>query len=126
MLFKSIDFFLQLILIMTIITGYINPEAEDIAGIGLLAFAGLQIISLLVHALLTRISWKEYRLRKIHLICTGIVILIMLFGLFRPSEDKYDMSGLAIVIYALIPAAATALFYTLITFLEWKKMKKSN
>ena len=126
MTFKNIDLFGQLA--FAIIFGIFNwsSVAEEIPAIAILAFAGLQITSLIVHAGLRNKPWKEIRLRKIHLIGTGIVILIMLFGLFKPPEDKYDFSGLGIIIYALIPAAAVALFYTVITFLEWKKMKKQT
>ncbi len=124
MLYKSLDFFLQIILILVVIGGYLFSESSATSTIGLLAFAGLQIISILVHFGASGKTWKMIQLRKIHLIITGLVILVMLYGLTRPSEDKYDMSGLGIVIYALIPAIATALFYTIITFMEWKKMKK--
>lgn len=124
MLYKSLDLFLQITLILVVIGGYIFSESSATSTIGLLAFAGLQIISILVHFGETGISWKMISLRRIHLIITGLVILVMLYGLARPSEDKYDMSGLGVVIYALIPAIATALFYTVITFIEWKKIKK--
>ncbi len=126
MVLKSADLFAQLALAITFGIGYIIPEMEVISGFSLLAYAVLQIISLVVHAVIRKKHWKEIRLRKIHLIGIGTVLLIMLFGLFKPAEDKYDFSGLQIIVYALGPAAAVALFYTVITYLEWRKMKKQT
>jgi len=123
--YKFFDLWSQAILVLAIITGWLADTTGAVAGVSIIAYPVLQIISLLVHLFHGPAPWKEQRLRKIHLACVGIVILVMLAGLFKPAEDKYDMSGLGIIIYALIPAAGVALFYTVITFIEWKKIKKN-
>lgn len=120
--YKNFDLFGQLILIVTGVAGYLFDESGAMASISIIAFAVLQIVSLIVHAGQRRVAWKS-PLRKIHLIGVVLVIMVMIYGFIKPGEDKYDFSGLKIIIRALIPAAAVALFYTMITFLEWKKLK---
>ena len=123
--YKNFDFFSQVVLVLAALGGYFD-KGGGVTSVSIIAFAVLQIISLIVHLVYGKQSWKESSLRKIHLIGTGVVILIMIYGLAKPAEDKYDMSGLGIIIYALIPAALVALFYTFITFLEWKKLKNRS
>jgi hypothetical protein len=122
--YKTFDLFSQLVLILIMLISLPFDAAGAVTSISLLSFAGVQIISLIIHG----ISWKNERwrspLRKFHTIGTLIVLAIMIAALLMPTEDKYDMSGLGVIIYALIPAAAMALFYTLITYLEWKKIKR--
>ena len=118
--YKSFDLFTQFILLLTVCIGC-ALQYGALTSISLIAFAILQIISLIVHIGYGIQSWKESLLRKIYLVAVGVVLLIMIYGLVKPPVDKYDMSGLGIIIYALIPAALVALFYTVITFLEWKK-----
>lgn len=123
MSFKNLDLFGQVTLILLFIIGRLINGADQLAAIALLSFALLQIISLITHAVIGKKSWKEAFLRKIHIIGTVIVILIMLAGMMQKPEDKYDMSGLSTVIFALIPAILLALFYTVITYLEWRRIK---
>jgi len=123
--YKSFDFFSLVVLILAASGGYFD-KGGGVTSVSIIAFAILQIISLLVHFVYGKQHWKESLLRKIHLIGAGVVLLIMIYGLAKPVKDKYDMSGLGIIIYALIPAALMALFYTVITFLEWKKLKNRS
>ena len=121
--YKTFDLFSQLLLIVIVLVSLPFESASAITSISLLGFAGLQIISLIIHG----VSWKKESwrsgLRKFHTIGTLTVVAIMIVALLMPAEDKYDMSGLGIIFYALIPAAFVALFYTVITFLEWNKLK---
>lgn len=128
MTFKSIDLFGQLLL--AIIFGTTNwssfPVEPWIPSIAIMAFIALQITSLIVHAGLKNKPWKEISLRKAHLIGTGVVLLIMLYGLIKPTAGGHDFSGLELIIQALVPAAAVALFYIFICFVEWMKLKKGG
>ncbi|MBK6829079.1 MAG: hypothetical protein IPG86_20460 [Chitinophagaceae bacterium] len=120
--YKTFDFFGQLAAILAILMGLIAADERGaVISIGLLVLAGLQLISLLVNGLYGPAGWKS-PLRRWHLIGTGLVLVIMIYGMVKPGEDKYDMSGLGIIIQSLVPAAIMALLYTLITGLEWKKM----
>ncbi len=121
--YKGFDLFSQLLLLVVILTGICFQEGP-VTSISLILFAVLQIISLFVHLAYGKQDWKESLLRKIHLIGTGIVLLTMIYGLVKPHKDKYDMSGLDVIVYALVPAAVVAFFYTVITFLERKKVQK--
>ena len=122
--YKTFDLFSQLLLIVAALVSLPFDSAAAITSISLLSFAGIQILSLIIHA----VSWKNENwrspLRKIHGIGTLIISLIMIAGLLKPGEDKYDMTGLGIIFYALIPAAAVALLYTYITYSEWKKIRQ--
>jgi apolipoprotein N-acyltransferase len=120
--YKTFDFYSQTILIVSALLGGFD-KGGGVTSVSIIAFAVLQIVSLLVHFSVGKQPWKESLLRKIHLVATSVVMLIMIYGMAKPSQDKYDMSGLGIIFYALIPAALVALFYTVITFLEWKKLK---
>ena len=121
--YKTFDAFSQLVAILTALLGLFD-NSGGVTSISLIAFALLQIVSLLVNAVYGLASWKS-GLRRIHIIATVIVIGIMVYGLAKPAEDKYDYSGLGILLNALVPAAAVALFYTVITFIEWKKIRKA-
>ena len=120
--YKTFDFFGQLAAILAILTGLIADESGALTSIGLMVLAGLELISLLVNGFYGPAGWKS-PLRRWHLIGTGLVLAIMIYGMVKPAEDKYDMSGLGIMIQSLVPAAIMALLYTLITGLEWKKMR---
>ena len=120
--YKNFDLFSQLLLLLAVVIGYIIQD-DAITSISLIAFAILQITSQVIHLIHGKQPWKESLLRKIHLIGVAVVLVIMIYGLVKPPEDKYDMSGLGIIIYALIPAGLVSLFYTVITFLEWRKIK---
>lgn len=120
--YKTFDLFGQLAAILSILTGLIADESGAMTSIGLMVLAGLQLISLLVNGFYGPAGWKS-PLRRWHLAGTALVLAVMIYGMVKPAEDKYDMSGLGIIIQSLIPAAFMALFYTIITGLEWKKMR---
>ncbi len=121
--YKTFDLFGQLAAILAILMGLIAADERGaVISIGLLVLAGLQLISLLVTGFFGPAGWKS-PLRRWHLIGTGLVLAVMIYGMVKPAEDKYDMSGLGIIIQSLVPAALVALFYTVITGMEWKKMR---
>ena len=121
--YKTFDLFGKLAAILAILMGLIAADERGaVISIGLLVLAGLQLISLLVNGFFGPAGWKS-PLRRWHLIGTGLVLAVMIYGMVKPAEDKYDMSGLGIIIQSLVPAALVALFYTVITGMEWKKMR---
>lgn len=124
--YKRFDFISQFLLILIIIPACFFDNEGAITSVSIISIGILQIISLLAHAVMGKQGWKENTLRKIHLIATGVVILIMLYGFFKPAKYNNDLSGLGIIVYALIPGAVVALFYTYLTFVEWKKFKRRN
>ena len=123
--YKSFDFFAQLALGFAILAGFLFDPGGGLASVSLIGLALLQIISLFIHAGLGPRHWKS-ALRRYHLLGTGIVIGIMIYGLLKPAEDKYDYSGLGIIAYALVPAGIMAFFYTVITGIEWYRIRRQT
>lgn len=121
--YKSFDLFSQLILIAAAVTGYFFDESGAVASVSIIVFAALQVISLVINTSYGKLNWKS-PLRKLHLAITLLILMIMLYGLFKPAEDKYDFSGLGIIAQAMIPAAIASVFYTVITYIEWARLKK--
>jgi ABC-type transport system involved in cytochrome c biogenesis permease subunit len=122
--YKTFDWYSQLLVLIVILVTLPFSATAGIGSVSLLIFAGLHIISLLVHTgVKKQTAWRS-PLRKYHLIGVLVVLAIMIYGMIKPTEDKYDNSGLGVIIFALIPAAAVALFYTVITFLEYRKIKQ--
>lgn len=130
--FKSIDLFVQLLLLALMAVAYFINDPEKLSPILIvLVFAGVQIISILVNLGTGPQSWKKTNWRKFHLIGVTLVIVIVIVALIQDSsrsavdkEDKYAMPGLGTLLFATIPAILLALFYTVITWFEWMKMKK--
>lgn len=123
--YKPFDFFAQLALVLAILAGFLFDHSGGLASISLIGLALLQIISLFIHAGLGPRQWKS-RMRRYHLLGTGIVTGIMIYGLLKPPEDKYDYSGLGIIANALVPAGIMALFYTVITGIEWFRFRRQT
>jgi hypothetical protein len=122
--YKTFDWYSQLVALVVILATLPFSATAGIGSVGLLVFAGLHIISLLVHAVAgTQVSWKS-PLRKYHLIGMLAVFAIVIYGAVKPTEDKYDFSGLGVMMFAMFPAAAVALFYTYITYAEFRRMKQ--
>lgn len=132
--YKSIDFFLQIILLIIIVLTIVIGNHETLNPfLFILLFAGVQIISLLANAVVGVQSWKKSAWRKYHLIGTGIVLALLVVALLQDSsrsigdkDDKYGMPGLATMVYATIPAILLSLFYVVITWQEWKRLKVRN
>jgi hypothetical protein len=128
--FKSLDFFIQIILLALAGLIFMMDEAEKLNPVILIiAFAIVQIISIIVHLAAGPLVWKKTGLRKFHLIGTALVlaaiVVAMIQGSLGDKDDKYSMPGLDTLIYATIPAILLALFYTVITWLEWMKIKET-
>jgi hypothetical protein len=120
--YKTIDFWGQVLAILGALAGYFLDQSGALLSISLITLALLQLVSLLVHATAGFLPWKS-KLRKWHTVATILVLLVMVYGMLKPGEDKYDFSGLGIMIRALVPAAIVALFYTLISGMEWKVLR---
>jgi hypothetical protein len=131
--FKSIDLFIQLLLLALMVVAYFINDPEKLSPILIvLVFAAVQIISILANLGAGPRPWKKTSWRKFHLIGTALVIIIVIVALIQDSsrttgdkEDKYAMPGLGTMLFATIPAMLLALFYTVITWFEWMKMKKT-
>jgi hypothetical protein len=130
--YKSIDLFIQLLLLAITGVVYILNDPERFSPLFIvLAYAAVQIISIFVNLGAGPQPWKMKAGRKIHLIGILLVLAAIVVALMQDSfrstgdkEDKYSMPGLGTLVYTTIPAILLALFYTVITWLEWKKMKK--
>ncbi len=130
--FKSFDLFFQIILLIILAVTFILNDAEKLSPlIIVLPFAAIQIISIFVHLAAGTQSWKKTAWRKIHLAGILVVLAIIIVALLQDSwrstgdkDDKYDMPGLGTFLFAMLLAALLTLFYTVITYIEWKKMKK--
>ncbi len=130
-IFKSLDLFIQLLVLVLLVVAYFVNDHEKLSPIILvLVFGGLQIISILVHLVAGPQAWKKSSWRKFHLIGTALVLAAIAIALIQDStgdrDNKYSMPGLETLVYATIPAILLALFYTVITWLEWMKMKKTD
>ena len=129
--FKPIDFYLQAILVLFIVvTLLINEPEKANPIIFVVAFALLQIISILLHFFTGPQTWKKSTWRKYHLIGTGLILALLVIALFQGSsgrshdkDDKYSMAGLEIVVWVTIPAILLSLFYIIITWQEWKSIQ---
>ena len=133
--YKSIDLFLQLIVVLIVLSGLVLNDPESISPVSYYILLGLiQLVSLLIHFAAGSQPWKKVKLRKIHLIGTVIVIALVVFAFMQDSfggssgdkEDKYNMPGLVTLAYTMIPVTLLMVFYTVISWLEWRTMKKLN
>lgn len=119
---KAADFFVQVILIAIIALMYAFESGNSSPLPFLVALAMVQVISIGAH-LLTGKHDFTIGLRKVHYIGTIGVIVLILIGFAIPSEDKYDSGGAWLVIWAMIPAILLTVLYTVITGIEWGRMK---
>lgn len=132
--FKSFDLFIQLALLVLIGTAFIIRDPEKISPLlFILVYAGLQIISILVNLASGSQLWKKSVWRKYHLLGTGLVIGGIILALIQSSsartgdkDDKYSMAGLETMVYITIPAILLALYYSIITYAEWRTMRKQS
>ena len=130
-IFKPIDFYLQAVLIVFTSIAMLYNEGETLNPLlFILPYALLQVISILVHLSMVEQEWKKRNWRKYHLIATAVILLAILVAFMENSsvrtgdkDDKYSMAGLGILLIVTIPAALVSLFYFVITWVEWKKMK---
>lgn len=130
--FKTIDFFSQALLLLLIATAFILDDDNFLnPGVMLLIFAGWQILSLLVNMFAGPKSWKMKAWRKYHLLGIGLVLLMLVVATIQSDaartgdkDDKYSMAGLGTAIFAVIPAILVSLFYVVITYREWQRIKQ--
>lgn len=122
--YKVFDLSIQATLSVLIILAFIFYNSNSRPLDMLIVFALAQIVSIIIHLIIGRQPWKQSHLRIIHHAGTLIVLAIMAFAILKEPKYPNDMSALGLVIYTTIPAILLALFYTVITFIEWKKMKE--
>lgn len=123
--YKVIDFRGQVLCIIGSCCGYCLDASGGLLSISLIALIVFQLVSLAVHGRAGSQPWKS-PLRKWHALASIAVLLVILYGLFKPGEDKYDFSGLGIMVKAMVPAAVVALFYTIICGIEWRTLRRSQ
>jgi amino acid transporter len=129
---KTLDLFIQLLLLALTGFVYIINDPEKFSPLFIvLAYAAVQVISLFVNLGAGPRPWKMKTWRKYHLVGVLIVLAAIVVALIQDSfrttgdkDDKYSMPGLGTLVYTTIPAILLALFYTVITWFEWKKMRK--
>jgi hypothetical protein len=132
--FKSLDLAIQVLLLGLMIVAYLLNDPEKLNPMLLiLAYAIMQIISIIANLSAGPQPWKKTSLRKFHLIGTALVLAMLVVALMQDSsgrtgdkDDKYSMPGLGTLVFATIPAILLALFYTVITGVEWQQMKKKK
>lgn len=132
-IYKSFDLLMQLGLLLAIVVTCFIADPEKLSPIAFVSgFAAVQIISILVHLASGPRPWKMPALRKYHLIGTALILAGIVVAIIQgeaartgDKDDKYSMAGLGTLVWLTIPALLLALFYTVITFIEWKKIRKS-
>lgn len=130
--YKSFDFFIQVGLLLAIAVTYFVSDPEKLSPIAFVSgYAAVQIISILIHLATGPRPWKMPALRKYHLIGTALILAGIVVALLQndtartgDKDDKYNTAGLGTLVYLTIPAILLALFYTIITAMEWRRMKK--
>jgi uncharacterized membrane protein len=130
--FKSIDLFIQAGLLLFISIALIMDDPDSLnPGPFILTFGAWQIISILANLAAGPQSWKMKALRKYHLLATALLVLLVIIAFIQndaartgDKDDKYSMAGLGLLIIITIPSVLVSLFYSVITFLEWRRIKK--
>ncbi len=126
--YKTFDAIAQTVLILILAAGFIAETESMSPGSFLIGLGLLQIISLAIHFTKGPLPWKATLLRKLHLAATGLVFVAIIIGFLQDgnSRDKYDMAGLGTIMWAGAFAVVVILFYTVITWIEWWRMRKEN
>jgi hypothetical protein len=127
-IFKGIDVFLQTGLILIVLSGlFINNEETISTPNYLVALGIVQTVSILIH-LFIRVEWKKLSWRKVHHIGTLLVIvtLIIIFNLEKPANSNNQYYGLGAIVYTSVVALALVLFYFIISWIEWRRLKTAS
>ncbi|MBL0154306.1 MAG: hypothetical protein IPP93_12790 [Chitinophagaceae bacterium] len=120
---KTADFFVQVILIALIALMYAFESGNSSPLPFIVTLGMVQVISIGAH-LMTGQHDFTIRLRKFHYAGTIGVIILIVIGFAIPSKDKYDSGGAWIVLWAMIPAILLTVLYTVITGVEWDRLKR--
>ena len=118
---KSIDIIIQVLAMLAILIGAFIDFGVFIYAVVLLGF--VQIISTLVH-----LSVKEAcktKLRKIYHWALLLPVGGFIYALNQKSKEKYDMPGLETMVYVLLISLLLAVFYLIISIIEWRRMRKA-
>ena len=130
--YKTIDVLVQTVLIIINIIGIAINNTNLINPLGFIVALGfIQIISIIIHLIAGPLAWKKKLLRKIHSIGTLVVFAMLIIAFAQDGsgdrgdkDDKYTMYGLATLMYAAIVALFVILYYTIISWIEWRNMPK--
>lgn len=123
--FKLLDCLVQLLLITAVIISYFLDDPETINPLVLiLSFGVVQVISIVAHFFTGPQAWKLIKWRKVHLVLTGIILLLVTIAFLSDSLSLGEEAAIEILLLISIPAIIISLFYTLITFIEWRRMKQ--
>ena len=118
--YKAIDIIVQVLVMLAMILGSAFGFGAFLYVVVLLGL--VQIISMLVH-LSVKEEWKS-KLRKIYHWALLLPVGGFIYALNQKSKEKYDMPGLETMVYVLLISLLLAVFYLIISILEWGKMKK--
>lgn len=132
--FKSIELFLQLgLLLLAVVTSVTGGDSSVGPMPFILAIGLVQIISMMVNMAAGKQLWRKDGWRKIHLAGVGLVVLLIIIAFIQDAggrtgdkDDKYSMDGLGTLIYTTIPAVLFSLFYIVITYVEWRRMRTAT
>ena len=119
--YKAIDIIIQVLIMLAMILGAAFGFGAFLYAMVLLGF--VQIISMLVH-LPVKEEWKS-KLRKIYYWALLLPVGGFIYALNQESKEKYDMPGLETMMYVLLVSLLLAVFYFIISIIEWRKMKKA-
>lgn len=124
---KRIDLLSQAALLILVIVSFLLLDPETLNPMtGIIGFAIVQVVSIIIHLLAGPQPWKKIAWRKFHLISTGLILLII--GLILIADSSGSMGGMdseiGVLFYASIAAVLLSLFYLLITIEEWRRMNK--
>jgi hypothetical protein len=119
---KRADLIVQVVLLAGIIIGFLITS-ESTLPVRLIVFYALsQIISLLAHTDAGKQPWKS-KLRRVHI--AGLFVIAPLVVLVSYFESQLpNTSGIIIVLLGC--AGMLALFYSVITYIEYNKLKQRS
>lgn len=122
---KAIDVFLQTGLLIIVLAGLVITNQEAISSANYLVALGIvQFVSILINLFVPG-NWKKIQWRKLHHIGTLLVIitLIIIFNLDAPANSDNQYFGLGALFYTSVVALLFVLFYFIISWVEWRRLK---
>lgn len=124
---KAIDVFLQTALVLIILAGVAIENAETVSPANYLVALGIvQSVSILINLFVAG-NWKKLQWRKIHHIGTLLVIvtLVIIFKIEAPENSNKQYYGLGALFYTSAVALILVLFYFIISWVEWRRLKSA-
>ncbi len=122
---KAIDVFLQTGLVIIILAGLIISTEETLSPANYVVALGIvQSVSILINLFFSG-NWKKLQWRKIHHVGTllVIIILVIIFNVEAPANSDKQYYGLGALFYTSAVALILVLFYFIISWVEWRRLK---